>query len=74
MKEKLGSQPSTGFMAIDICLTAGAKSIDLFGFDFEETPTFYNPEGYQTAHDYPSEKRIVEEYERCHLLSINRKG
>lgn len=73
LKEKLGSQPSTGFMAIDMCLAAGAETISLFGFDFEETPTFYNPEGYQTAHDYPTEKQIVEEYEKCHLLTINRK-
>ena len=73
LKEKLDCQPSTGFMAIDICLTAGAKSIDLFGFDFEQTPTFYNPEGYQTKHDYPKEKQIVLEYERCGLLTINPK-
>lgn len=73
LKEKLDSQPSTGFMAIDLCLASGAKSIDLFGFDFEETPTFYNPAGYQTAHDYPKEQQIVEEYERCGLLTINPK-
>ena len=73
LRDKLDSQPSTGFMAIDLCLTAGAKSIDLFGFDFEQTPTFYNPEGYQTKHDYPSEKRIVQEYEKCGLLTINSK-
>lgn len=74
LRDKLDSQPSTGFMAIDLCLTAGAKSIDLFGFDFEETPTFYNPEGYITKHDYPMEKQIVQEYEKCGLLTINRKG
>lgn len=73
LREKLDSQPSTGFMAIDLCLASGAKSIDLFGFDFERTPTFYNPAGYQTAHDYPQEKRIVLEYERCGLLTINPK-
>lgn len=73
LRDKLDSQPSTGFMAIDICLEAGAKSIDLFGFDFEQTPTFYNPEGYQTKHDYPMEKQIVLEYERCGLLTINPK-
>lgn len=73
LRDKLDCQPSTGFMAIDLCLTAGAKSIDLFGFDFEQTPTFYNPEGYQTKHDYPTEKRIVKEYEKCGLLTINPK-
>lgn len=73
LRDKLNCQPSSGFMAIDLCLAAGAKSIDLFGFDFEQTPTFYNPEGYQTAHDYPTEKQIVLEYERCGLLTINPK-
>lgn len=73
IRDKLDCQPSTGFMAIDLCLASGAKSIDLFGFDFERTPTFYNPEGYQTQHDYPKEKQIVLEYERCGLLTINPK-
>lgn len=73
LREKLDCQPSTGFMAIDLCLASGANSIDLFGFDFEQTPTFYNPVGYQTQHDYPQERQIVEEYERCGLLIINPK-
>lgn len=73
IRDKLDCQPSTGFMAIDLCLSAGAKSIDLFGFDFEHTPTFYNPIGYQTQHDYPQEEIIVREYERCGLLTINPK-
>lgn len=73
MREKLDCQPSTGFMAIDLCLSAGAKSIDLFGFDFERTPTFYNSPDYKTLHDYPQEERIVSEYERCGLLTINPK-
>lgn len=70
MKLRLGSQPSTGFMAIDICLYFGAKSIDLYGFDFEATPTFYNPEGYKTQHDYNKEEDIVRDYERKGLLKI----
>lgn len=73
IRDKLERQPSTGFMAIDLCLASGAKSIDLFGFDFEQTPTFYNPVGYQTQHDYPQEQQIVEEYECCGLLTINPK-
>lgn len=70
LKEKIGSQPSTGFMAIDLCLTARARHIDLYGFDFEKTPTFYNPEGYETQHNYNKEEQIVREYESCGLLSI----
>ena len=72
LAEKLGSQPSSGFMAIDLCLTAHAKSIQLYGFDFEQTPTFYNPEGYKTKHDYNKEQEIVLEYERAGLLTINK--
>ena len=72
LAEKLGSQPSSGFMAIDLCLTAHAKSIQLYGFDFEQTPTFYNPDGYKTKHDYNKEQEIVLEYERAGLLTINK--
>ena len=70
MKLRLGSQPSTGFMAIHICLNYGAESIDLYGFDFEKTPTFYNPIGYKTQHDYNKEEDIVRDYERKGLLKI----
>ena len=70
LAERLGSQPSTGFIAIDMCLTANAKSIDLYGFDFEKTPTFYNPEDYKTQHDYRSEESIVMEYEKAGLLTV----
>lgn len=72
MKNKLGSQPSTGFMAIDICLYFGAGHIDLYGFDFEKTPTFYNPEGYKTLHDYSKEEQIILDYEKQGLLTIKR--
>lgn len=72
LAEKLGSQPSSGFMAIDMCLEAHAKSIQLYGFDFEQTPTFYNPDGYKTLHDYNKEQEIVLEYEREGLLTINK--
>ena len=71
MKLRLGSQPSTGFMAIDVCLYFGAKSIDLYGFDFEATPTFYNPVGYKTQHDYNKEEDIVRKYEQEGKLTIN---
>lgn len=70
LKERLNAQPSTGFMAIDLCLTAGASSITLFGFDFEKTLTFYNPEGYQTAHDYNAEESIVMEYVKNKLVRM----
>lgn len=70
LRDMLGSQPSTGFMAIDLCRYAEAKSIDLYGFDFEATPTFYNPYGYKTQHDYSEEKKRVLEFQEEGILTI----
>lgn len=67
----IGSQPSSGFMAIDLCLEARAGSIDLYGFDFEATPTFYNPGNYQTQHNYSKEEEIVLDYQQKGLLTIH---
>lgn len=61
-------QPSSGLIAIDMCLTALAKSITLFGFDFEKTPTFYNPEGYITKHCYSNEEKYVMNLEKYGLV------
>lgn len=72
LKQKLGAQPSTGFMAVDICLNFNAKHIDLYGFDWGKTATFYNPPNYQTKHDYLSEEQIILEYERKGLLDIHK--
>lgn len=70
MRDRLDAQPSTGFMAIDLCLCAQAGSIDLYGFDGEKTPTFYNPEGYVTQHKYDKEQEIIQEYAKNKLLTI----
>lgn len=51
----LENPPSSGILACDFCDYCDCK-IDLYGFDWERTPTFYNPEGYQTQHNYPSEE------------------
>lgn len=71
LKSLLGSQPSTGFMAIDLCRESCASRIDLYGFDFEKTPTFYNPEGYKTMHDYKSEEDFVLQMEESGFLKIH---
>lgn len=57
LKKAIGKQPSSGFMAIDLCQEA--KSIDLYGFDWV-SPTYYNPDGYITQHDYNKEKQLIE--------------
>lgn len=67
----IGKQPSSGFIAIDLCRESGASKIDLYGFDFEKTPTFYNPEGYQTQHDYKVEEKIVRDLEDKGILTIH---
>lgn len=71
LKAWIGKQPSTGFMAIDLCREAGAAKIDLYGFDFEKTPTFYNPAGYVTQHDYATEETIVSDLAKRDIVSIN---
>lgn len=71
MAEELGAQPSTGFIAIDICLHFEAKSVDLYGFDWECSPTFYNPANYKTQHKYLKEKEIVLHYAEEKKLTIN---
>ena len=73
MAAGIGAQPSTGFMAVNICLYFGAKSIDLYGFDWGNTKTFYNPEDYQTQHNYSKEREIMAGYEANGLIKI-RKG
>ena len=70
LANRLGAQPSTGFIAIDVCLRFGAKTLDLYGFDWEKTPTFYNPTNYVTQHNYSKEEQIVKEYCENGLLTI----
>ena len=70
LKAWLGKQPSTGFMAIDICREAKVKSIDIYGFN-KNVPTFYNPEGYITQHNYDKEHEILHDLEKRNILKIN---
>lgn len=60
MAKYLGAKPSTGFMAIDFCVRAGAKHVWLFGFDWGDTPTYYNPADYKTPHNYMLERATLE--------------
>lgn len=65
------SQPSTGFIAINFALSCNCKNIDLYGFDFFENPTYYNPKYYKTLHNGSDEGDKVREYAACGLLKIN---
>lgn len=65
------SQASTGFLAINFVLSCDCKSIDLYGFDFFKTNTYYNARGYVTAHNGSDEETKVLEYAQYGLLKIN---
>jgi hypothetical protein len=71
LKQKTGAQPSSGFMAIWLCRYAKAKKIDLYGFDFEHTPTFYNPVGYVSKHNYNAEEKFVRGLAEKGIVRIN---
>lgn len=68
--KQVDSQASTGFIAINFALSAGAKKIDLYGFDFFRSPTYYNEPGYKTLHNGSKEEEKVLEYAECGLLEI----
>lgn len=65
-RKRFDNYPSTGLMAIAVCRDCEAKKIDLYGFDFWDTPTYYNPKGYITKHNYENEKKIA------HILASNK--
>ena len=71
MASSIGSQPSTGFMAVNICLYFRAKEINLYGFGGEKEKTFYNTPDYQTQHNYKSELEILRGYEAVGLLKFH---
>ena len=71
LASSIGSQPSTGFIAVNICMYYKAGKIDLYGFDFCKTPTFYNPEGHKCPHNMDMEKQILMGYENVGLLKIH---
>ena len=63
-------QPSTGFIAINFALSTECKSIDLYGFDFFKTQTYYNEKDYQTLHNGSKEEEKILEYAKWGLLCI----
>ncbi len=72
-RNHIGRRPSSGFMAISWMVRLGAaNSITLYGFDFGATPTYYNPEGYKTPHNYDREREIVLGWEKEGRIRIVR--
>jgi hypothetical protein len=66
-----GRRPSTGFMTAQLLLQLGAGEVNLFGFDFGGTPTFYNAPSYQTPHDYAAEARLLRAQAAAGALTIH---
>lgn len=57
------NNPTTGLIALDWITFCQPKSLDIYGFDWKETPTFTDPKRYKDRvcpHDFPAEKEYVE--------------
>lgn len=65
-----GAQASTGLVAINFALSADAKSIDLYGFDFFKSPTYYNAPDYKTLHNGAREAEKILEYADNNLVRV----
>ena len=52
-------RPSTGAISINWLLSCSTASITLFGFDFKDTPTYYDTNRSHEPHDYNAEKTYV---------------
>lgn len=67
----IGKRPSSGFMAISWMIRLNATSeINVYGFDFGKTPTYYNPKGYKTPHNFEKEKSIILSWAEMGLINI----
>ena len=49
-------KPTTGIRCLDYIFKCEPKHVDVYGFDWKETPTFYDRFANDTAHDYLKEK------------------
>ncbi|MBN2703881.1 MAG: polysaccharide pyruvyl transferase family protein [Pontiellaceae bacterium] len=52
-------RPSCGLMAMWYVAAQKPASVTLFGFDFKNTPTYYDQQRTQEPHDYVKEKNFV---------------
>lgn len=72
LKEKLKlekkEKPSTGIMILDYISQATPTNVSVFGFDWKETPTFYDKDRVDEPHIYGREKQY------CFDFFINKLG
>lgn len=59
LRDKLGERPSVGCMAIDMVSKGTPRQVDVFGFDFKKSGTFYEDRVHNGPHDYSREERFV---------------
>ena len=59
--ETLGHRPSTGAMAVDLLLrtVANKKQLNLYGFDFFQTPDIAHGRNIVVQHDAESERNYI---------------
>lgn len=48
--------PSTGLRALDYVSKCNPSLVNVYGFDWKETPTFYDKNAIDTNHDFKKEK------------------
>jgi hypothetical protein len=56
------NNPTTGLIAIDWITSCSPKSLDIYGFDWKDTPTFTDPKRVRDRvcpHDYETEREYV---------------
>jgi hypothetical protein len=61
-------KPSTGLLALAYIINKNPKCINLYGFDWKKSKTYYEEEYYKknsiiwNAHDFNEEEKLVKEY------------
>ena len=65
-----GSNPSSGFLMIELLLDVGAGHITLYGFDWGKTPSYYNTPEDGKIHNYRAEEKIIRDYAKKGLITI----
>jgi hypothetical protein len=65
LAERLRARPSTGLVALYLLLNRlGAAEVRLYGFDWKQTPTFYEDEIRRSLHAWEAEAALVEGWTR----------
>jgi hypothetical protein len=64
LRRKSGNHnnPTTGFIAIDWITSCSPKSLDIYGFDWKDTPTFTDPRRIRDKgcpHDFETERKYI---------------